>query len=519
MLRPSHEVERIVRKKYEDAIFSKFSVGKYDGAEQVKNVLDTSFEFYESILNEYLEKSASIDMLAFVLSEYDEYYELSNLYKKGELSSEQMKFWEENGNKSKRAIKYLSEQLVNFLPNTPKPNIDHKECFFYCFIACEEMVASYMSSEMAHSIEPNECSLEIRERSNYNFIDYKPTKASEVINNLGINEFLIKLYDYINLNNIKMPFDCDAQAQYLNCVFKETFNMTYIESLSILNELIEICEPKSSEISSVWFNRDRMIAALAIDRSSTGILERDISNVISGFSLSSNNLNDRKIFKPKQEYRLFRRAFLVIPNEHEQLVIFSKAMALESLMQLTSAVCFRKLPTEWLEINCNISKKLDLISNNTGSWFEKILSDEYDSRNIKYLRSLKKIKVNGKNVNIPKGVGEIDFLAIVGNKLHIIECKMVQFASEPRHYLDDIAKYTRGEKSYSAKFSRKIDWVYTNLDDIKLHMEECGLNVFELITVDPIMVTFYPTVAKAFIEKHSCVDFITYCEEELTVKN
>lgn len=515
MLRPSQEVERIVRRKYEDAIFSKFSVGKYEGAEQVKNVIDTSFEFYESILNEYLEKSASIDMLAFVLSEYDEYYELSNLYKKGDLSPEKVKFWEENGNKSKRAIKYLSEQLVNFLPNKPEPDIDQRECFFYCLIACEKMVGSYMSSEMAYSLEPNECSLEITERSNYNFVDYKPSEISKVINNLGINDFLIKLHDYINAKNIRMPFDCEDQAKYLNCVFNEAFNMTYIESLSILYELVDICEQKTSEISSVWFNRDKMISALAVDRSSTGILERDISNIISGFSLTSTDLNDRKIFRPKQEYRLFRRAFLDIPSEDGQLIIFSKAMVLESLMQLTIAVCFRKFPTEWLEVNKNISNKLDLISNNTGSWFEKILLDEYDSRNIKYLRSLKKIRINGRNVNIPNCVGEIDFLAVVGNELHIIECKMVQFASEPRHYLDDISKYTRGDKSYSSKFLRKIDWVNSNISDIKVHMKKSGLNVSELTTVVPIMVTFYPTVAKAFIEKHSCVDFIQYCEESL----
>jgi len=515
MYRPSKEIEKALKREHENKILSKFSPGQYKGAEQVQSVIKASFDFYESILNKYLEKSASIDLLALTLSEYDKYCILSHRYRKGELSPEELKFWEEDGNKSKRAIKYLSEQIVNFLPNKTAPTTNHWDSFYYCLIACEEMTALYMSSEVAQQLEPNDCSLEITEPSNYNFIVQHPNKTSNAVKNIDINSTLSKLDHYIQTKNITIPLNQEYQAKYLDCVFKEAFNMTYTESLQILYELISICKPKSPGISSVWFYPDEMIPALASDRGWPRKQESNISNIISGFSLTPDNLHQRKIFKPKQEHRLLRRAFLNIPNENSRLIIFSKQMALESLTHLISDVCFKKLPTEWLEANKKISKKLDLISNKTGNWFETLLSEEYNSRNIKHIKSLKKITVNGKRKNIPSDVGEIDFLAIVGNKLHIIECKMVQFAPEPRHFLDDISKFTRNEKSYTSKFSKKIDWLNNNLADIKAHMKDSGLNTSNLTTVVPVMVTFYPTIAEAFIEKHSCVSFIQYCDEWL----
>lgn len=54
MFRPLKKIEKAVRKDYETAIFSKFELGKYVGHEQVGNILNTSFSFYEQLLHKHL---------------------------------------------------------------------------------------------------------------------------------------------------------------------------------------------------------------------------------------------------------------------------------------------------------------------------------------------------------------------------------------------------------------------------------------------------------------------------------
>ncbi|WP_047517851.1 hypothetical protein [Vibrio harveyi] len=515
MFRPLKKIEKAVRKDYETAIFSKFELGKYVGHEQVGNILNTSFSFYEQLLHKHLTEGASIDMLADVLGEYDYYYELSVRYKSGQLSSEEESFWEEYGKNSKRAIKYLSEQIVNYLPNQTKNNLDHRECLSYCLIAAEEMVSSYMSSDCSYSLSPDDCTLEVKDKTNYNFLHFKCDSVSNIIDSLNMNQYFSKRDIYLSQKEVTLPMEHSYQAEILDDIFKQSFNLTYSQSIGVINGLINICKQSSDGVRYSWFNKENMISALAEDLSELNVTKEQIATIISGFTLSSSNLSQRKIFSPKQEYRALKRAFFEVNTDEGIIVLFSQTMAIESLTQLMLSACFRQFPTEWIEFNKGMSKKLDQLSNSTGKWFEDILAGEYESRGINYAQSLKKIKLNGKNINTPGGVGEIDFLAVVGNELHIVECKFVQFASEPRLYLDDKSKFTKGDKSYSAKFMRKVNWVNENVDAIKEHLNNLGIRTNEIKSTRAIMVTFFPTIAKGLIKEYDCVDFTEYFEHSL----
>ncbi|WIH22053.1 hypothetical protein [Photobacterium damselae] len=510
MYRPLQKIESNVRNKFENEIYSKFKIGTYKEKKQIKEILQSGFSFYENILEHYLKKSASIDMLAFILSEYDKYVDLSIEFKKGTLSKSNLSFWNEYGTKSKRGLKFLAEKIVLHLPNDNKENknINIHESLSYCWIAAEEMISLYASSHVGYSLFPDDCYIIIKEKGGYDFIEFQCDKFTKAYNNLNMHDFLKNQ----ELSNT-LPFEPNIQNKYLGDAFKKNLNIDYLNSVAILQYLIECFQTDdSASIKSFHFKKNPMINALASDY---GIDHTVVSNIINGFLLSKENLVNRILYKPKQEYRAFRRAFFEVETEDGLIILFSKKMALEEFSQMIRSVCFKKLPSEWLSLDKEINKSLAKFSNYTGTWFEEFLISCLKEKGIKCIRSLSKLKIDGKNEYIPESVGDIDIVALVGNKLHIIECKMVQFASEPTGYIDDMDKFITNKNSYKSKFIKKINWANNNIVKIKQHLKTQGINFSDDIEIKPYMVTYYPTIAAEFIEEFSCLDITKYIKTSL----
>lgn len=511
MYRPFEYIERKIRKDYETEMYEKFECAAYSEKKEIGSVLKTAFSFYEKILEDNLKKAASIDMLAFVLSEYENYYEMSIRYKKGELSEQEISFWGEYGSKTKRALKYLSEKIVAKLPNEVGDNIDHQAALSHCWIAAEEMVALYMSSQVGYSLFPEDCQLTIEDRTKYNFMQFKCDKLENAFNSLNLHGFS---------NNeelaLSQPFDANIQNEYFGNVFKKLFNIDYSSCLYLIQSLIGYFKvDPSDELKYCYFEKDKMVSCLASDYAEYGLTEEQIVTLLAGFTITKDKLEDRVLYKPKQEYRALRRAFFEVNDNGKNVVLFSKSMALEELSHLIRSVSFRKLPSEWLVLDKQIRLELDKFSNFSGSWFESFLIEKLSESNIKCERSLKKIKINGKNNYIPDTVGDIDVIAQVGNELHIIECKMVQFASEPTGYIDDFDKFVCDKKSYRAKFNKKICWVEKNIDLLKTYLISKGFVFPHDPVIKPVMVTFYPTIVSDFIDEFLCLDVNEYLKQSL----
>ena len=73
MFRPLKEIELKVREEFEREIYRNFELGTYRDKEEIGDILKVSFSFYDFILESFLDKAASIDMLGFILSEHDYY--------------------------------------------------------------------------------------------------------------------------------------------------------------------------------------------------------------------------------------------------------------------------------------------------------------------------------------------------------------------------------------------------------------------------------------------------------------
>jgi hypothetical protein len=62
---------------------------------------------------------------------------------------------------------------------------------------------------------------------------------------------------------------------------------------------------------------------------------------------------------------------------------------------------------------------------------------------------------------VPAEVGEIDFLAgaPAQQMMVLAEFKMVQMATEPKFYRDDVSQFVTKKNSYTSRFQRKIKWI------------------------------------------------------------
>ncbi|MGL6487072.1 hypothetical protein ACSZNF_08695 [Aeromonas hydrophila] len=509
MFRPSRAIETEVRNGFEKIIFDNYSTGEH--RENVSDIINLGYQYYEGILNKYIVEAASVDTLKFFLNEYEYYSHLSVKQKKGNLNASESRFWEKYGHKTKRAVKYLSEQIINYLPNTPNGNESNLNALSYCFIAAEEMVNLYMCSETARSLYPDECCVTLSEKGSENFMHFRCNIYEELQSKININDFIVK-----NEQNKIEPLEYTYQNEILGGAFLKTFKMDYSSVLWCIDYLIEINKNYG------FFDKKTASETIVklFKKAGVDVSVDDVITILNGFCLSKHNTQDRVIYNPKQEYRAFKRGFFEVRDGTRDYIFFSYSMAKEALTQLAQSVCFRQLPKEWLDINKEIKKALDRLSNLTGKWFEKHLSSILNEYGIQHLVSVNKILTDDGVDKVPNDVGDIDIIAIVDTELHIIECKMVQFASEPRRHLDDVAKFIRGNSSYHSKFLRKIEWVNSNLGKIKNHLMKSKFsNIDHVEAIKPYMVTFYPSIVSGVIDDFQCINYISYTENHLIAKN
>ncbi len=117
--RPRSSSELKIRLESEFHLRSKFDTGVYTDPKEINQVLLHQFEFYSQKFNEIIPKLASLDLIEFILSEYDKASNIEHKYKNGELNQEETTIWKEFGSKLRRVAKYLCERVVLLQPNKP----------------------------------------------------------------------------------------------------------------------------------------------------------------------------------------------------------------------------------------------------------------------------------------------------------------------------------------------------------------------------------------------------------------
>lgn len=507
IFRPRYPTEVEVRTEAERHLRCEFSVGRHTDGETINRILQYQFAFYTHFLDQLLPILASLDFLKFLLAEYDKTSEIDGLYKNNQLNSTDKKRWAFLGPILRRAIKYLAERVILFgqeeLPaatNTKRIKATEK-----VWICAEELVMYYIQSDQTHMVFPDDTSLEIHPEGSGNYWTLD-------INNNSVMELQERIrIDTMNRANFvpspSFELQSNEHEKVLADVFKNTIGISYLEVLGTLRALIDGAQPSQDDFPIPFVHREQTLNSLA---SCLGFPRKTVDQAIAGFSISKSKLEaeGREIWKPKQEYRAFRRGFLEFPHSTGAHLIFSKAMAKESAIQLVEGVVFKDIPPEWRSREVDVA--LDTLSNKAGKWFEQVVFENLESVGIFGQKSIKNgLGQQDRRIAVPPDVGEIDYLGYSPseNLLVLCECKMVRGGSEPKYFRDDIHEFVGSKKSYFWKFQRKIEWVRQNINAICNALSSARTYDAPIVPtcIATALITLYPSIASYVAEAFPCV--------------
>lgn len=506
LFRPSFGIECDIREVARDHLHSKFGPGEYRGSKAVNEILQHQYRIYEALLNPLIPKLASRGGAEFMLSQYDQAWQL--LHGAGILDLKERERWAWIEPRMKRAIKFLAESIcMSSLHRNKAPRSRREaQAVSETALACaENMVDLAMQSDIVHSIFPDDCTLRVFDSGQYDFtLEIEGAGA-------GYNEAFSKrvIRDRQSRGRFVPSPQFDnhtaTHQRFLDEPFREAFDMTYGEFIAAIVSVIDGAQPSlhPDAFQTLFVNRERVIDELA----HSGRDRNAITRALDGFCITRRNLisEKRAVWKPKQENRAYRRGFFVLPHEDGPHLAFSRQMARESLIHLVNWVPYRHLPLEW-RTNLTI-RALSPLSHEAGNWFETVVR--------RCVRDLGfdgsgRVKIIGRGFNsipIPHEVGEIDYIGYQPREriLLIAEAKMVMTGLEAAYWRDDLDEFVFRRGSYAERFRRKLAWATEHSDQICAVL---GVRAPELVC--GIMLTLYPCIARAFITDFPCVSITEF---------
>ncbi len=242
----------------------------------------------------------------------------------------------------------------------------------------------------------------------------------------------------------------------------------------------------------------------------TGVPQQTIAKLLRGITVSRANMvvEGRKVWKPKQEHRAYRRAFFDFPHPSGAHLTWSDGMAKESLLLLIRDLAFQHIPPEWEAPSIRAS--LSALSNRCGKEFERVCCKLLKERGFVIASGFKDgIGVGQQRLLIPPLVGELDCVAYAPDfrLLLLLECKLVQSGTEAARLRDDIHQFTNPDNGYFLKFQRKLEWLRANAEAACRALESIpGVAVrIQPTHLAAAVVTLFPSFASLFNPPAPCV--------------
>lgn len=503
--RASREIE--LRIQAEQHLKDIYEVGRYADRDIINEILQHQYGFFTDLLEQTLPTIASLDLLEFLLAEYEKTTRIERLYKENDLDEHDRERWADLGPVVRRAIKYLSERTVMLAPeeSLEMPGEDALELIERACIGAEELVRHYLLSDQTFMIFPDDTILEIHPEGSHHYWTLELD-----------DQCATRLQERTRLDTMQRDrfvpggsFDLNVHDhdRLLGRAFEETLGISYLQALGVLRALIEGAELPRQGFPIPFVHRERTLELLS---SQLGLPRLSIEQVLSGFLISQSCLTTegREIWKPKQEYRALRRGIFEVEHSTGTHWMFSKAMARECVLQLVGGVVFRDLPLEWRSEQ--VSSGLDALSNRAGKWFEQVVLNSFEAVGAPGVGSQRNgIGQGSARILIPPNVGEIDYLgySATENLLVLAECKMVRGGFEPRYFRDDISEFAGGRDSYFEKFQRKVNWVRDDVNTVCRALASVrrfggAVTPTHLATA---IITLYPTIASCLASEAPCV--------------
>lgn len=506
LYRPRLSAEVDVRVRAEEHLRATYAPGVYTARDDVNAILQRQFAFHGAMLETELEKIASRHFMEFVLHQYDISCAIEHAARSLPSGQPDLVRWLELGPMFRRTAKYLAERITLLAPEeAPKaPKSEQLGHMDVAWICSEEIIRLYNLSSQTHSLFPDETRLEIRPPGELEYFRLTIEKGQ-----------IVQLQERMRVDtanrdrfvpNGQFLFDVAAHDAILGPPMKATLGIGYKDALSVLHKLNDAAIPPDRGFPIPFSHYERTVEACL----GLGFSKESIEAVLAGFTITKEKMlaEDRVVWKPKQEYRAYRRAFFEFPHPTGPHLTWSKEMAKESLVILLGEVIFKQFPHEWK--SPDVLKGIEKISNQAGKWFESVCAENLVKCGFAGIRSFKDaIGLGSARLEIPKEVGELDGLGYspAEELLLVAEYKLVRSGSETAFFRDDLSKFVQAKGSYTEQLQKKEAWVRANLPAV------CNaLGAYKNFSAKPnpkkiahALITFYPNIASYLIEDFPCV--------------
>ncbi len=514
IFRPNLNIEIEKREEIESFVRKNYAPGKYVG-DTISPIFHCIVEYLDAKIRQNIIKIISRDFIEFILFQYDQ----ATLIQKNRnnLSTQEKKRWDELGPIFRRSTKYIAEITTLQHQTDTISRLSEDECLSILsaiYIYTEELFTFCNASDAAFYLFPEDTIIEITKPSEEHFFKYY-TKQ-EVFNDMRRRVDFDTQNKHKYIEDKEIIYDLAIKERFLNNAFTNTLKCSFSDCIACLKNIIDnsIPSPQNKSFPVLYIQQEKIYSILS---DISGIERCVIEKIVSGFTLTQNNLIDRKAYKPKQKYRALARAFFEWDDiDYGKHFVWSSQMAMEALLFLIRDITFSILPFEWKSKNTEIA--LGHLNGYVGKWFETVSKKQLELLGYTVLCGLKSIGVGQNRLIIPQeGIGEIDILAYSQkqNILLIGECKMVKEGFDPVYFKDSLSEFVNSEKSYANKFKAKIEWVAQNIQAVYnalLHLTEFK-QMQKPSTLVPIMLTYAPSFAEYYIEDFPCVSLTEFCEK------
>ena len=349
LFRPRPEAQLLARREAEVHLRAAYSPGSYTDGNKINEIIQYQFQHFDSVLHSEVLKSASMRLMEFLLAQYDASAAIEDSFKKGALRPDDSSYWPKHGPVIRRALKYLAEIITSLAP-TETPQLPRSALLSNLetiVISAEKLVELYMLSDQTHGLPREKATLTIYPQGRELYWEVEVEGFDDRHRDLS-HRIRMDLKRRRTCITGKEPgLDMDYQGSALDADFEAEFGFTYRQAVQVLWHLIDtdvVPDRKSFDVPFV--RRDLVVHGFHED---LGWPKDSVARVLDGFSIGKASLQEegRTIFKPKQEYRAFRRAFFEMPHETGSHLMWSRRMARECWLLLIDGSVFQRFPPEW----------------------------------------------------------------------------------------------------------------------------------------------------------------------------
>lgn len=516
--RPRIEAELSIRREAEQDLRGKFKVGDYTTVATINPILRSLFEFYDKRLKEMIPQIGSRDLMEFLFHQYDQAHNVDAMAKLGKLDNQDTKYWNSRGHNFRRAIKYLAECVAMLAPEE-KPNAEESaliDLLDTTLICAEELVRLANASDQTFMLFPENTTLTLEPLGTENYVKLKvsPLRGQNLGERSRQDAIIRDKYTKDDYPLLDWPL----YSSIFDSSFKSVFGLDMQQSFRLLLDMID---GKSIEMppGPKGFNMPFVRRELVIETISkgSGIAPHCIGRLLDGFTITRQNmiLENRQVWRPKQEYRAYRRGFFEFPHASGPHLTFSHNMAKECILVLLRDLAFQYLPKEWKEPALKAASAA--LSNRCGEEFEKIIQKLMMDRGFQLAASFKNsIGTGAARLVVPADIGEMDCLAYSQSLqlMVLLECKLVQAGTEPTRFRDDLDQFNN-KKGFFVKIDKKLTWVRSNMAAVCQALESIPETIKPVnpISISCAIITFYPSIASDYAQSIPCVSMSEFFTE------